>query len=140
MDRGFGVGIFMIIAVLRILLNISLLKILIVLYPVLFLVSFLVPADFTAIAFDSGGVTTGPMTVPFIMALGIGFSSARCDKNSDSDSFGLVALCSIGRSGWYVLSIFYNPGDASYSIAEIGGTCHDAGCGPPVCHRSADIR
>ena len=63
----------MIIAVLRILLNISLLKILIVLYPVLFLVSFLVPVDFTAIAFDSGGITTGAMTVPFIMALGIGF-------------------------------------------------------------------
>ena len=117
---AFGVGIFMIIAVLRILLNISLLKILIVLYPVLFLVSFLVPADFTAIAFDSGGVTTGPMTVPFIMALGIGFSSARCDKNSDSDSFGLVALCSIGPILMVLLlSIFYNPGDASYSIAEI---------------------
>ena len=108
---AFGVGI---------LLNISLLKILIVLYPVLFLVSFLVPADFTAIAFDSGGVTTGPMTVPFIMALGIGFSSARCDKNSDSDSFGLVALCSIGPILMVLLlSIFYNPGDASYSIAEI---------------------
>ena len=117
---AFGVGIFMIIAVLRILLNISLLKILIVLYPVLFLVSFLVPADFTAIAFDSGGVTTGPMTVPFIMALGIGFSSARCDKNSDSDSFGLVALCSIGPILMVLLlSIFYNRGDASYSIAEI---------------------
>ena len=78
------------------------------------------PADFTAIAFDSGGVTTGPMTVPFIMALGIGFSSARCDKNSDSDSFGLVALCSIGPILMVLLlSIFYNPGDASYSIAEI---------------------
>lgn len=95
-------------------------KILIVLYPVLFLVSFLVPADFTAIAFDSGGVTTGPMTVPFIMALGIGFSSARCDKNSDSDSFGLVALCSIGPILMVLLlSLFFHPGDASYDMAEI---------------------
>ena len=117
---AFGVGIFTIAAVLRILLNISLLKILIVLYPVLFLVSFLVPADFTAIAFDSGGVTTGPMTVPFIMALGIGFSSARCDKNSDSDSFGLVALCSIGPILMVLLlSLFFHPGDASYDMAEI---------------------
>ena len=47
-------------------------------------------------AFDSGGVTTGPMTVPFIMALGLGVSSIRSDENAAQDSFGLVALCSVG--------------------------------------------
>ena len=117
---AFGVGIFMIIAVLRILLNISLLKILIVLYPVLFLVSFLVPADFTAIAFDSGGVTTGPMTVPFIMALGIGLSSSRSDKDSANDSFGLIALSSIGPILMVLLlGIFYHPTDAVYTSVTI---------------------
>ena len=50
------------------------------------------PADFLAVAFDSGGVTTGPMTVPFIMAFGIGFSAVRSDKHAENDSFGLVAL------------------------------------------------
>ena len=47
-------------------------------------------------AFDSGGVTTGPMTVPFIMALGVGISATRSDRHAADDSFGLVALCSIG--------------------------------------------
>ena len=55
-----------------------------------------VPKGFLAVAFDSGGVTTGPMTVPFIMALGVGISSIRNDKHAGNDSFGLVSLCSIG--------------------------------------------
>lgn len=115
-----GVGIFTVMAVLRILLRISLLKILTVLYPLLFLVSFLVPSNFTAIAFDSGGVTTGPMTVPFIMALGIGFSAARCDKDGDSDSFGLVSMCSIGPILMVLLlSMFYHPGSTSHALVEI---------------------
>ena len=65
-------------------------------YPVVFILTFFVSKDFLAIAFDSGGVTTGPMTVPFIMALGIGFSAVRSDKYAETDSFGLVSLCSIG--------------------------------------------
>jgi len=56
----------------------------------------LIPNDFVAAAFDSGGVTTGPITVPFIMALGVGLASVRSDKTSEEDSFGLVALCSVG--------------------------------------------
>lgn len=54
------------------------------------------PKEFLAMAFDSGGATTGPMAVPFIIAFGIGISSIRSGKNSESDSFGMVALCSIG--------------------------------------------
>ena len=62
-----------------------------------------------AVAFDSGGVTTGPMTVPFIMALGVGFTAIRSDKHAENDSFGLVAMCSIGphsggTSPWFDLS------------------------------------
>ena len=75
-----GVGIFLVIAVLRILFKISLPVLLCILYAVLFLLSFAAPTDFIAVAFDSGGVTTGPMTVPFIMAIGVGLSSTRSDK------------------------------------------------------------
>ncbi len=91
-----GVGIFLVIAFLRILFKISLSKMLTALYILLFILSFFAPDEFTAVAFDSGGVTTGPMTVPFIMALGVGLSAARSDKDSTNDSFGLVALCSVG--------------------------------------------
>ena len=74
---------------------------LLIFYPVVFILTFFVSKDFLAIAFDSGGVTTGPMTVPFIMALGIGFSAVRSDKYAETDSFGLVSLCSIGRCWRY---------------------------------------
>lgn len=93
-----GIGLFLVVAFLRILFQIRLSWILIICYTVVFGLMFspLIPDDFTAIAFDSGGVTTGPMTVPFIMALGLGLASLRGDKTSEEDSFGLVALCSVG--------------------------------------------
>lgn len=110
----------MVIAVLRILFHISLSKMLLVFYLLLFILSFFSPDSFTAVAFDSGGVTTGPMTVPFIMALGVGLSAARSDRDSASDSFGLVALCSIGPIMMVLLlGIFYNPTDAAYEAVEI---------------------
>ena len=91
-----GVGAFLVIALLRILFRVPLNRLLVFFYAVVFALAALVPEDFLAIAFDSGGVTTGPMTVPFIMALGVGVASIRSDKNAAQDSFGLVALCSIG--------------------------------------------
>ena len=115
-----GVGIFLVIAFLRILYRISLSQTLTVLYILLFLLSFFAPDEFTAVAFDSGGVTTGPMTVPFIMALGIGLSASRGSKEGSDDSFGLVALCSIGPIIMVLLlGIFYNPTDAVYNAAEL---------------------
>ena len=80
-----GVGIFLMLCMVRILFGISLRLLLIVFYVLVFLAAFL-----------SGGVTTGPMTVPFIMALGVGVASIRSDENAKADSFGLVGLCSIG--------------------------------------------
>jgi hypothetical protein len=67
-----------------------------VFYGLVFGILFFAPPNFIPVAFDSGGVTTGPMTVPFILAMGVGVASVRSDKNSQDDSFGLVALCSIG--------------------------------------------
>ncbi len=91
-----GVGVFLVAALLRMLFGVSLRLILIISYAVVFVLAAFVPKSFLAVAFDSGGVTTGPMTVPFIMALGIGVSSIRSDSRAGDDSFGLIALCSVG--------------------------------------------
>ena len=115
-----GVGFFLVVAVLRMLFGIPLSYMLIVLYPAVFILAFFVPADFLAVAFDSGGVTTGPMTVPFIMALGIGFSAVRSDKHAENDSFGLVALCSVGPIlAVLILGMIYNPTGNSYTSTVI---------------------
>ena len=90
---GIGVGIFLCIATLRILYQINL-KILIMIFYILILVMMLfINPNTIPISFDSGGVTTGPISVPFIMAIGLGFSSSRSKKKSKDDSFGLIALC-----------------------------------------------
>ncbi len=91
-----GVGLFLLLGMLRILFKIPLNLLLIIFYGAIFILAYISKPDFLAVSFDSGGVTTGPMTVPFIMALGIGVASIRNDANAKADSFGLVALCSIG--------------------------------------------
>ena len=91
-----GVGIFLVVALLRILFQIPLNGLLIASYIVIFALAAFAPKDFLAVAFDSGGVTTGPMTVPFIVALGLGVSSTRSDGKARAARFGLVALCSVG--------------------------------------------
>lgn len=115
-----GVGIFLALAIIRIKFQIDLSILLIVLYVLLMVASIFVPKEFLAVAFDSGGVTTGPMTVPFIMALGVGLASMRSDKNSASDSFGLVALSSVGPIlAVLILGCFYKPTEAAYSLGEV---------------------
>ena len=115
-----GVGIFLVVAVLRMLFGIALSHMLIVLYPLVFLIAYFVPGDFLSVAFDSGGVTTGPMTVPFIIALGIGFSAVRSDKHAENDSFGLVALCSVGPIlAVLILGMIYHPEGGAYTPPEI---------------------
>lgn len=115
-----GVGVFLVIAVMRIRYRINLSYMLLTCYIVLFALSAFVPKSFLSVAFDSGGVTTGPITVPFIMAFGVGLAALRNDKGSSSDSFGLVSLCSIGPIlAVMLLGIFYNPSEATYSAVEI---------------------
>lgn len=117
-----GVGIFLVVAFLRNLIQIKLRSILIVLYILVFILAIFAPNNFIAVAFDSGGVTTGPITVPFIMALGIGMAAVRSDKSSQEDSFGLVALCSVGPIlASLILGIFYHPDGAGYTPVGIAG-------------------
>ena len=113
-----GVGLFLVLALLRMLLKIPLKALLWVFYTAVFLLAFFAPKGFRAVAFDAGGVTTGPMTVPFIMAFGLGVSAIRSDKRAYADSFGLVALCSVGPIlAVLTLSLIYHPDSASFSPA-----------------------
>jgi hypothetical protein len=108
-----GVGFFLVLAVLRTLLKIRLSILLLIFYVITFAVAWFAPNSFIPVAFDSGGVTTGPITVPFILAMGVGVASIRSDKNSQDDSFGLVALCSVGPIlAVLLLGIFYKPSGA----------------------------
>lgn len=110
-----GVGLFLALAFLRTLFGWSLSHILMVCYAILFVTAIFVPKEFLAVAFDSGGVTTGPVTVPFIMALGVGLSTIGRGKNSDSDSFGLVSLCSVGPIlSVMILGLAYESSASSY--------------------------
>ncbi len=115
-----GVGAFLVLAQVRMLLNIPLSYMLLFFYILVFILSYFAPDSFVPAAFDSGGVTTGPITVPFIMALGIGMAAVRSDKNSSSDSFGLVSLCSIGPIlSVMILGIVMPDLDAAYTPVSI---------------------
>lgn len=115
-----GVGLFLVVAILRMLLSVPLPHLLTGCYILVFLLAFLVPSGFRAIAFDSGGVTTGPMTVPFIMALGVGISAIRGDRHAADDSFGLVALCSVGPIlAVLILGLIFQPTEGSQSLSAV---------------------
>ena len=97
---GIGVGIFLVLSVLKIIFKKDLSHLLMFFYMMLFALTSLVVImgneKFLPLAFDSGGVTTGPITVPFIMALGVGIAATIGGKNANENSFGLIAMCSIG--------------------------------------------
>ncbi len=114
-----GVGLFLSIAIVRINTHIRLSYMLLVFYAMIFILAVFAPKSFIPAAFDSGGVTTGPVTVPFIMAMGAGLASIGGGKNSRTDSFGLISLCSVGPIiSVLILSIFYSP-EASASVINI---------------------
>ncbi len=115
-----GVGVFLVVALLRILLRIPMKWLLLGCYVAVFILAQFVPDSFLAVAFDSGGVTTGPMTVPFILALGVGVSAMRSDSNAENDSFGLVALCSVGPIlAVMVLGFIFRPDGAAYTSSVL---------------------
>ena len=107
---GIGVGAFLAVTLIRNRKEIPLRRLLLIFYGIVIALAFFAPDDFIPTAFDSGGVTTGPITVPFIMALGAGLAAGKKGKSTGEHSFGLVALCSIGPIlSVLLLSIFYNP-------------------------------
>lgn len=115
-----GVGLFLMLSMIRILRAIPLKYMLICFYGIVFILSVFSDQEYLAVAFDSGGVTTGPMTVPFIMALGIGISAIRSDVRAQEDSFGLVGLCSIGPVlAVLVLGFIYSKSSEGSAVSAI---------------------
>lgn len=116
---GLGVGLFLVISILKIVFKRDLASILLYFYMVLFALALLMlavdPLNFQLIplSFDSGGVTTGPITVPFIMALGVGIAATIGGKKASENSFGLVALCSVGPILAVLILSLVNGGDIS---------------------------
>ena len=121
---GLGVGGFLVIAVLKIVFRKSLSLILMLFYMLLFALALMLTVngngDLMPMGFDSGGVTTGPITVPFIMALGVGISSVLGDRHSKDNSFGLVALCSIGPVLAVMTLGIASRGELSYAVPDYG--------------------
>jgi hypothetical protein len=108
MAVALGVGFFVSLAILRILLGIPIAYLLATGYILVVIISFWTPPDFVAISFDAGGVTTGPMAVPFILALGVGATSVMGGKSGLADTFGLIGLASIGPViGVMILGVLY---------------------------------
>lgn len=93
-----GIGFFVSLGLLRTVLQIPIKILYVGFYVIVFILAFIAPQEYFAISFDASGATTGPMTVPFIMALGMGVAAVKSNKNSDSkaDNFGLTGLASIG--------------------------------------------
>ena len=135
---GFGVGLFLLISVMKIVFRKSLSQLLMLFYMLLFALALMLVVNgneaLLPMAFDSGGVTTGPITVPFIMALGVGISAVLGDRRSKDNSFGLVALCSVGPILAVLLLGIFSTNDLTYAIPDytvsedvLGAFLHTAG-------------
>lgn len=126
---GTGVGLFLMLAVMKIIFRKPLPSLLIFFYMILFALTCLLilsgGGDFIALSFDSGGVTTGPITVPFIMALGVGIASTLGGRNVSENSFGLIALCSAGPVLAVILLGIANRGSIGYQVPD-----YSVGAGP----------
>lgn len=119
---GLGVGLFLLLGVLKIIFHADLTSILLFFYMILFCLASLLfssgRGSFLPLSFDSGGVTTGPITVPFIMALGVGIALSVGGRNASENSFGLIALCSVGPIAAVLLLSISASGDLAYAIPD----------------------
>lgn len=116
---GIGVGIFLVVATLRMLFQLKYSYIIMFLCIISFIIAYFVPSEFVPLAFDSGGVTTGPLTVPFIISLGAGLSAMRNDSKKKEDTFGMISFCSVGPVIIVLLlGLIYNA-ETSYETIEL---------------------
>lgn len=114
-----GVAIFLTLSVIRVVFGLDLSKLFLIMYVIVFGLAVFTRPEYLAVAFDSGGVTTGPITVPFILALGVGIASVKKGKDAENDSFGFVGLCSIGPIISVLIMGMFVKGDASYEATVI---------------------
>lgn len=140
---GVGVGIFLVIAVLKIVFRKNLSLILMFFYMMLFaLCAILIETgkgNFIPLAFDSGGVTTGPITVPFIMALGVGIATTIGGRHANENSFGLIALCSIGPMIAVIALSLTSKGEITYNLADYSVETAISGIGKIILDHSLDV-
>ena len=140
---GAGVGLFLVIAILKIIFRKNLSTLLMFFYMMLFaLCAVLIESGkggFLALAFDSGGVTTGPVTVPFIMALGVGIASTVGGRNANENSFGLIALCSIGPMLAVMVLALSSQGEIVYELADYSVESSLAAFGHIVAEHAFDV-
>ena len=119
---GIGVGAFLMVAILRIVFRKQLSNILMLFYMLMFALALMLVVNgndpLLPLSFDSGGVTTGPITVPFIMALGVGISSVLGDRHSQENSFGLVSLCSVGPILAVLVLGIFSSNELTYSVPD----------------------
>ncbi len=119
---GVGVGVFLVLSVLRVIFRLNLSHLMTFFYMLLFALAALIVSSgkqsFLPLAFDSGGVTTGPITVPFIMALGVGVAGILGDKHDRESSFGFIALCSIGPILAVAFLGLFSQGEVDYTLAD----------------------
>jgi hypothetical protein len=121
-----GVGIFLVLAMLRVLFRLKLAYVLIAMYAVTFAFAFFSP-DYLAVAFDASAVTTGPITVPFLLALGSGVAAVSSGRNSEEDNFGICAICSVGPIlAVLILGLFFDASSSAYET-EAQATVSAAG-------------
>lgn len=122
MSVGVGVGVFLLISLLKVIFDKKLAMLLLLFYMLLFALTALLcdldKNNLLPLAFDSGGVTTGPITVPFIMAFGVGIAATIGGKNSNENSFGFVALCSIGPILVVLLFFLGLRGNIAYTVPD----------------------
>ena len=133
-----GVGVFLVLSVARTLKGrFSLNNLLLIFYIGVFLLAMFVPREFLAVAFDAGGVTTGPITVPFIMALGIGVAAShKAPQQAEDNSFGMVALCSVGPVlAVLIMGICLSGTEIVYTPFTITGTYTSREAGLQFLHR-----
>ncbi|MGX8707958.1 MAG: DUF1538 domain-containing protein, partial [Bacteroidales bacterium] len=119
---GLGVGLFLLVAVLKIVSRADLTSLLLFFYLVLFTLATVLfgegKGSLLPLSFDSGGVTTGPITVPFIMALGVGIALTVGGRHANENSFGLIALCSIGPIIAVMALSIFSQGTLSYTLPD----------------------
>ena len=119
---GLGVGLFLVVAILKIVFRRSLSQILMLFYMLLFALALMLVVRgneaLLPMGFDSGGVTTGPITVPFIMALGMGISSVLGERRNNENSFGLVSLCSVGPILAVLVLGIFSCNDLRYQVPD----------------------
>ena len=91
-----GTGISVGFALWRIIKDWSIKKIFAALYIALFAMIIFVPPEFVALSFDASGATTGDVSVPFVLALGIGVSATLSKRKTNDDTFGIIGIASVG--------------------------------------------